>query len=125
MAYVQKKLGFSKDGKAEFKPAGLKSHWRYFKLWLFLNLPFKIKAPAAIDAGRLPDYISLSHTRERWNITRQQWNNFFDHLPENLSDKAVFRHPLVGKISWVQTCDFFSLHLLRHRKQIRRTVNGN
>lgn len=122
MTYVQKKLSFAKEGKAEFKPIGFKSKWRYFRLWLVFSLPFRFKAPATLDTEKMPDYTSLAHTRERWMNIRTQWNNFLNHLPESLADKAVFRHQLVGKMSWVDMCDFYSLHLRRHWKQIRRTV---
>ena len=122
-AYIQKKLGFAKEGKADFKRAGWKSHWRFFKIRLVFMLPIKVKAPANLDTEKLPDYVSLAHTRERWTNIRGQWNEFLNHLPDELADKAVFRHQLVGKMNWTHMCTFFNIHLKRHLKQIRKALS--
>jgi len=121
-AYVQKKLGFAKEGKADFKRADWRSSWRLLKVRLIFMLPLKVKAPANLDTDKLPDYISLAHTRERWTAIRSQWNVFFNNLPDELADKAVFRHPLAGKMSWGSMCHFFIIHLNRHLNQIRRAL---
>lgn len=123
-AYVQKKLGFAKEGKADFKRANWKSRWRYIKIWLVFTLPLKFKAPANLDTEKLPDYASFAQTRERWTNIRNQWNEFLNHLPDTLANQAVFRHQLVGKMSWTDMCRFYSIHLNRHLKQIRKALSN-
>jgi hypothetical protein len=93
-------------------------------LLLALYLPLKFKAPkSTID--HLPEYIALDELQTRWNKSRAAWNSFLKEMPENLLDKAVFKHPRAGRIGWGHTFKFFQVHFDRHLKQIARcTVDG-
>ncbi|MBK8558253.1 MAG: DinB family protein [Lewinellaceae bacterium] len=116
LQYVRKKLHYSTD----FQKAGWKSRWRAFQLWAYLNLPFKFKAPGVVAAEALPENSTFQATRERWLAIRQQWTHFFEEMDASLGDKAVYRHPLVGRLGWMEMQVFYREHLKRHLHQIRR-----
>lgn len=119
LQYVQKKLSFNpKLEKADFQ-----TRLRAAALWFYLNLPIKFKAPAAVNEEKLPGFTTFAQTRERWLAIRRQWTAFLEQLPEDLLDKAVYKHPFAGRLSWSGTLRFFRYHFQRHRKQIRRTLD--
>lgn len=118
LQYVRKKLSFN----PELKPGGWDAWWRTVALRFYLSLPIRFKAPAAVDTEKLPGFTSFSDTRKRWIKIREDWTDFLKTLSPDLIDKAVFRHPIVGRLSWTGMLKFLQYHLRRHGKQIRRTL---
>jgi len=118
LSYVQKKMSFN----PKLDQAGFKERMRAASLWFYLNLPFKFKAPALVSDENLPGFTTLALSRDRWLDIRQRWTVFLQQLPEEMLDKAVYRHPFVGRLSWMGTLRFFHFHFQRHRKQIYRTI---
>ena len=43
---------------------------------------------------------------------------------KNLSEKAIFRHALMGRINLSLTLFFFELHFNHHLKQINKRINS-
>ncbi len=120
LAYVRKKLSF----QPALQPAGLDTRWRAVSLWFYLNLPIKFRAPKIVGDENLPGFASLAETRERWSRIREAWTRFLQEMPDDLAEKAVYRHPLVGRLSWSGTLLFFHYHLDRHHKQIKRALQN-
>lgn len=118
MKYLRKKL----SSPGHFDRAGWPARWRGFLLWLSLSLPFKFKAPPTTVPENLPESAGMDELRSRWNQIREEWTVFFEQLPDELFDKAVYRHPRAGRLGWVQTLQFFHTHFTRHRKQIFRAL---
>lgn len=118
LQYVEKKLSFNPTlPKTDFN-----TRLRSASLWFYLNLPFKFKAPTAVAEENLPGFTTFALSRERWLDIRQKWTVFLEQLPEELLDKAVYRHPFVGRLDWPGMLRFFRYHFERHRKQIWRTM---
>lgn len=120
LAYVRKKLSF----QPALQPAGPGTRWRAVTLWFYLNLPVKFRAPKIVGDEHLPGFASLAETRERWSRIREEWTRFLEEMTEDLAEKAVYRHPLVGRLSWSGTLLFFHYHLDRHQKQIKRALKS-
>ena len=118
MSYIRKKMGFTN----EFEDNNWSARMRSFLLWASLASPFKFKAPVAIGTEKLPEYATLTDTREHWEQARADWEVFFEQLPEALSNKLVYKHPRAGKITFMQMLWFFETHFQRHKKQIYRCV---
>lgn len=118
LAYVKKKLSFT----PELKPAGFDALWRSALLKLSMRLPLKMKAPAQIGDDKLPGFTTFADTRRRWLAIRDAWTAFLSELPDDWLDKAVYKHPLVGRLSWPGMLSFFLQHMQRHHRQIRRTL---
>ena len=118
LRYVQKKLGFGDT----FEKTGIKTAWRSFLLFAALYMPLKFKAPKAASGDHFPEGSSMKELRERWTDVRTSWTDFLSNLPEDLLDKAVYKHPRVGKIGWAQMMDFLHVHFDRHLLQIRKAM---
>ncbi len=118
MAYVRKKMGFT----SEFENNNASARLRSLLLWLSLNMPFKYAAPRAIGSENLPEHATLADTRTKWQEARRVWDDFFEQMPVELSNKLVYKHPRAGKVTWLQMLAFFETHLARHRKQIFRNL---
>lgn len=118
LAYIRKKIGFN----GPFERVTPWSHGRSLLLWLSLSAPIKFKAPAMISKEALPEQASLTETRDRWLKVRADWANFWQNMPDDLLDKAVYKHPRAGKLGWSGTLRFFDVHFKRHRAQMRRAL---
>lgn len=118
LQYIRKKIGFG----GAFEKRGISSAWRRFLLWGYLSTPIKFKAPVMVAEDNLPQHSSLADVRLRWESLRSQWTQFLEKLPSELLDKAIYKHPVAGRLGWPETIAFFNIHFNRHRKQIRRTL---
>ena len=119
MAYLRKKLSFNPVLGTAGWLAGLKM----MLLKISMISPFKFKAPKATAGEYIPVRDSLEAVKSRWQKIRQEWEDFFADLPDEWINKAVYRHPRVGLINWIQTIDFLSSHFDRHRRQITRAIS--
>lgn len=120
LAYIQKKLSFNPELP---KPTWI-TRPKMVLLRLSLWSPIKFKAPKSAGNDRIVASATLPELQARWQKSRTEWAEFFEHMPAELADKAVYRHPRVGLISWTQMMDFLTWHLLRHRKQMKRAVQS-
>ena len=118
LAYIHKKLGFG----GAFEKAGFSASLRNFLLNAALFLPLKFKAPATASGDNLPDVIPFDDLRERWGAVQKNWTDLLAQLPEDLLDRAVFKHPRAGRLSWMQTLAFIDTHFDRHRLQIQKAL---
>ncbi|HAD14855.1 MAG TPA: hypothetical protein DCF33_20700 [Saprospirales bacterium] len=119
MAYLRKKLSFD----PELKPPGWLAGLKMLLLKTTLALPIKFKAPKSAGSDKIPETDTLESVKSRWMKTRSDWTFFFESMPENLLNKAVYRHPIIGLISWLQTISFLSTHFNRHKRQIKRAIS--
>lgn len=117
-AYVKKKLSFNPS----LKKAGLGASWRSFLLNSYARMPFKFKAPPAVNEEHFPETSSLEEIQKEWSAQRSNLKNYFSSLPEDLFDKELYKHPLVGKVTLSAMIDFFGIHMKRHEHQIERAL---
>ena len=119
LAYMKKKL----MGVAHVPKTGGSAEFRMLLLRIFNALPLKIKAPAVI--ANPPAQVSLEETARQWHALRQQWRAFLESIPENDLRKALFKHPLAGRLNVYHAADFMDWHVIRHEKQIRKALKNN
>ncbi|MFN4256690.1 MAG: DinB family protein [Saprospiraceae bacterium] len=121
LAYVRKKLSFN----PELERPGLGAWIRYQLLIATLRSPLRFKAPKSVGAPEvLPNDAAFADVRAAWLKAIDDWENFLRTMPAELADKAVFKHPRAGRLSWAQVIGFFHPHLDRHRGQILRAVKN-
>ncbi|MCP4204665.1 MAG: DinB family protein [bacterium] len=89
-------------------------------LGLFLRLPFKVAAPAR--SADVPETGELTALARDWSEARAEWQDFLEHYPAELANKAVYRHPVAGRLNLEQTLRFLIDHLRRHTGQIERLL---
>ena len=98
----------------------------YIKAFLtkyFLLLGFTINAPKV--TAEFPDKISLKELQNNWKNSRSSFSKLIEELNQkNLSEKAIFRHALMGRINLSLTLFFFELHFNHHLKQINKRINS-
>ena len=93
------------------------AHLKTFVLKLFLNLGFKFKAPKIVNT--FPEKIDLNKLDQSWRESRKSFENLIVELNnKNLSNLAITRHPLLGRINMHLTLVFFDFHFKHHKKAI-------
>lgn len=118
LAYVRKKLSY----QPVLEKSGLLTALRMALLRVALISPIKFKAPRSAAAERIPEAANFADTRALWDKARADWTAFLEQMPDELNEKAVFKHPRAGRLSWVQTLEFLAGHFARHQRQVRRAL---
>ena len=93
------------------------TYLRMFLVKTLLPLGIKVKAPEMTQL--FPKKIDLKELNNKWTISRQSFDSLISELKEKkLEDKAVFKHPLVGRLNIKLTLAFYKFHFKHHQKQI-------
>ena len=70
--------------------------------------------------------IILKELKKNWINSRSSFSKLIVELDQkNLSEKAIFRHGLMGRINLSLTLYFFKIHFNHHLKQINKRLNTN
>ena len=63
--------------------------------------------------------------QNNWKNSRSSFSKLIEELNQkNLSEKAIFRHALMGRINLSLTLFFFELHFNHHLKQINKRITS-
>jgi hypothetical protein len=96
----------------------------YVKAFLtkyFLKFGFTINAPKVTT--EFPEKICLKELKSNWKSSRLSFSKLIIDLDQkNLSNKAIFKHALMGRINMSLTLYFFELHFNHHQKQIDKIL---
>ena len=104
------------------KDMNLFVYFRTISLRFFLMLGVKVNAPVATTT--FPEKIDLKELEKNWTISRKSFKKLIEKLKnKNLDRKAVFRHPLMGRINLKLTLYFFNFHFKHHQKVINSLKN--
>ena len=99
------------------KTMSLFVHLRTMGLRFFLILGIKVKAPKITTT--FPNLIDIKNLSKNWRDSRGSFEKLIKDLNErNLGHKAIFRHPLMGRINLKLTLYFFNFHFQHHLKAI-------
>ena len=86
-------------------------------LQLFLAVGIKLKAPKIVS--QFPEKIDFNNLNEKWKNSRESLDQLIVELKEKKFDqKAILRHPLLGRINLPLALDFFDFHFKHHQKAI-------
>ena len=92
-------------------------YFRTIALRFFLKLGIKVKAP--ITTTTFPEKIDLKELNKNWTNSRKSFKKLTENLKnKNLDHKAIFRHPLMGRVNLKLTLYFFNFHFRHHKKAI-------
>jgi hypothetical protein len=114
--YISKKM----RAGASLPPAGLMSRARLFALQLANTSPLRLRAPGA--TADVPAAIDPDELGARWNEVRGDWRELLNGFPEELLDRMVFRHGMVGLMGLPDTLLFLRSHLAHHVRQLERLL---
>ncbi|RNI22471.1 DinB family protein [Rufibacter latericius] len=114
---LEKRLASGKP----LRPRRLGTQIRSFLLNLFLSLPIKFKAPAAVS--EVPEQVIIPEVIQHWKQTREKLQAILSGFPDQHLNKEVFFHPRSGMITLPQTLRFMIEHIEHHRRQMRRLLS--
>ena len=84
--------------------------------------PLRFRAPAV--TAEVPDEIEPDELRARWDEVRAGWETLLEGFPEEILDRLVFRHVLVGLMGLPDTLGFMQAHLEHHARQVERLLGS-
>ena len=102
--------------------AGLMSRLRLLALQLANVSPLRFRAPAG--TGDVPADIEPGELLSRWEEVRAEWRQLLDDFPEELLDRVVLRHSMVGLMGLPDTLSFLQSHLDHHARQVDRVLGS-
>jgi hypothetical protein len=118
LRYVSKKM----QGGTSLPRAGLPSRLRLLALQAVMVSPLRLKAPAV--AAEVPEEIHPEELRARWDEVRTGWKALLEAFPEEILDRLVFRHVLVGLMGLADTLAVLQSHLEHHGRQVERVLGS-
>ena len=113
--YMKKKMLAGPDKIPEF---GLGNKLRLWLTKSLLTTSLKWKAPKNVSNPR-SEY-TLEAIRGKWDKTREDTKNYISEYPAELMPKAIFKHPMAGRIDLVGALDSMIYHQRHHVFQIDR-----
>jgi uncharacterized damage-inducible protein DinB len=118
LQYIRKKCQKPND----IPKVGLLDPLKVAFLGIILKSSFKIKAPKIL--GEPPLKLETQELVTNWEQTRGDFYRFLEQLPDSLNDKAVFKHPMVGRIGLNHMLVFLIYHFEHHDKQIKKYLES-
>ena len=103
---------------AEMERVRLASWWRLSALVVALRSPLRVRAPQVVAS--VPERRDLGDMREQRETIRTGWRAFVEGYPDELLDRACYRHPFAGRLSLDQCLITIQEHLTHHAKQVAR-----
>ncbi len=119
LKYCQKKLSFN----PQLNKAGALASLREVLVRYYLQSPLKFKAPNGLGTSFLPAEDTMENVFNTWHLQRKELENFMAILPKEVSDKQVYKHPVVGRLSFTGMLSFFRAHFIHHHKQITKALH--
>lgn len=114
--YIQKKML-----QPELIPeAGITNTIKSKLLNRALNSDTRFKAPKGLDVVDVKT--TLTAARESTQTQLQRLKEILELYPDTMLKKAVFKHPVAGRITMAQTLAFLDAHLMHHERQIIKFI---
>lgn len=83
-----------------------------------LQSSLKWKAPSVVSKPN--GNYTLEQIKEEWANTRKMTKEYVEEYPEELINKAVYKHPFAGRLDLAGAIDSFIYHQRHHVHQIKR-----
>jgi len=119
LRYISKKM----QAGTSLPRAGPVSRLRLLALQVANASPLRFRAPAG--TGDVPADVEPGELFSRWDDVRAEWKQLLDDFPEELLDRVVLRHSMVGLIGLPDTLSFLQSHLDHHARQVERLLDAS
>ena len=116
LVYCKKKMSFD----PELEDATPEQVEMETKVPYMLRSPkHKIQAPPGLGVESLDNTMTLDIAFSKWDELRNQIRSFIESQPEEIFSKALYKHPLAGKMRLIGMIMFYEGHLDSHSVQIK------
>ncbi len=119
LKYLKKKTQAPVD---QLKKSGWKTGFRKALLRMYLGSPFKFKAPKMVSLTNDKETPTFEALRDDYFVLRTKMEQFFDEMDPAMEDREIYRHPVAGRMNLGGMLSFMEKHMLRHEKQIDKTL---
>ena len=114
-----KYMNYKWEERDKLGNAGLREHFRLLALKVVLASPLKFKAPAPV--AEMPEELD-PRLLDKWAELRKETARFLEKFEGDMVNIRIFKHPFIGRISILQTLDFYQAHFVHHRAQILKQL---
>ncbi len=83
-----------------------------------LQTNLKWKAPSFISEPN--GSYTFDEMKQKWEETREVTKKYVSEYPNELMNKAVYKHPLAGRLDLLNAIDSFIYHQRHHMHQLKR-----
>ena len=112
--YMRKKM----QAGSSMPEFSLQHKFKFFLTKGLLQSGLKWKAPSMV--AHPEGSYTLMEMKEKWSQTRQETEKFVSEYPEEFLRKAVYKHPMAGRLDLAAAIDSFIYHQRHHVHQLRR-----
>lgn len=118
LQYVKKK---TRANLNQLNKANWKTNFRKQLLGIYLSSPFKFKAPRMVSV-KSDQAHAFEDLKGDYEKLRNDLQVFLKELDSKKEEREIYRHPIAGRMNVNGMLVFMEKHLLRHEKQIERTL---
>jgi hypothetical protein len=118
IGYMKKKM----LGIDQLNNSGMAGSLRFTLLQLSQRIPIlKFKAPNVVVANT-PQALPFDELVTQWDELRNDLKAILESIEEKNVKKAIYKHPLAGRLDAAQATAFFYEHIHHHWPQIKRLL---
>lgn len=118
IGYMKKKM----LGIDQLQNSGMAGSLRFSLLQLSQRIPvLKFRAPNVVLANT-PQALPVDELISQWDELRNDLKSLLESIEEKNVKKAIYKHPLAGRLDAAQATAFFYEHIHHHWPQIKRLL---
>jgi hypothetical protein len=118
IGYMKKKM----LGIDQLHNSGMAGSLRFTLLQLSQRIPIlKFRAPNVVTANT-PQALPVDELISQWDALRNDLKALLESIEEKNVKKAIYKHPLAGRLDAAQATAFFYEHIHHHWPQIKRLL---
>lgn len=118
IGYMKKKM----LGIDQLNNSGMAGSLRFTLLQLSQRIPnLKFRAPNVVVANT-PQALPIDELISQWDALRNDLKALLESIEEKNVKKAIYKHPLAGRLDAAQATAFFYEHIHHHWPQIKRLL---
>lgn len=110
-------------GIDQLRNSGIAGSLRFTLLQLSQRIPnLKFRAPNVVMANT-PQALPMDELISQWDALRNDLKALLESIEEKNVKKAIYKHPLAGRLDAAQATTFFCEHARHHWPQIKRLMD--
>ncbi len=118
IGYMKKKM----LGIDQLNNSGIAGSLRFTLLQLSQRIPvLKFRAPKVVLTNT-PQALPIDELISQWDALRNDLKSLLESIEEKNVKKAIYKHPLAGRLDAAQATAFFYEHIHHHWPQIKRLL---